>query len=356
MKVYMHSTSAIDKDPRPKRIMDFLQGEKHQVHDLQYIYSKRSKIIKFIMYIFWLISKRNYFLIKIISLQPSQRLDRNQVDYHLVEDPLILPFLFDKMDESAKVVIDLREFHPRAQSNFVFYFTYRLIYTHIYRNYVTQANYVLTVSEMHKNICEKKFRIKSEVVLSAPVYSHDKNNFIEKRKQKIDYVYLGLANKNRGMSLICDSFVKLKDSNLHLYLSGNVIYIEKLQAKYAKIKNIKILRMVELTEVITELRKYDVGICFFKKPWNTKHALPNKFFSYIHSDLALLVYEKSQMGNLVNKHGIGKTIGKYSVRSFCEVVSNLTFEEVNRYRKQSNNLKASLCFQNEASVLRGIFK
>ena len=356
MKIYVHSTTEIEMDPRPKRTVDFLRNEKFQVSEVHYKYSKKMKIIKFIEFVSWALSKKKCFLRQTISLNTLTILEKNKSDYHLVEDPLILPSLFDKLEFKSNIVVDLREYHPKSQRNIIFYFTYRFIYLHIYRNYLTQIENVLTVSEVHRNILERKFGVKSEVVLSAPVFVLDENIMIKTNKKNIDFVYLGLANTNRGIRLMCKSFEKLEDANLHLYLSGNSSYIQKLRLKYKEKENIKIYEMVDTTLVIDTLKQYDVGICFFKKPWNTRNSLPNKFFSYIHADLALLVYEKSQMAILVDRFGIGKTAKHYSVRSFSQAVSNFTLPLLRDYQINSNKLKLVFNFQNEALKLKKIFK
>jgi len=343
-------------DPRPKRTVDFLRNEKFQVNEVHYTYSKKMKILKFIKFVFWALSKKKCFLMQTIALNTLTIIEKNQSDYHLVEDPLILPSLFDKLELKSNIVVDLREYHPKSQRNIIFYFTYRFIYLHIYRNYLTQLENVLTVSEVHRDILERKFGVKSEVILSAPVYVSDKSTLVKTNKQKIDFVYLGLANSSRGIRLICKSFEKLKDSNLHLYLSGNPSYIQKLRLKFRDNENIKIYEMVDTTQVIGTLKKYDVGICYFRKPWNTRNSLPNKFFSYIHADLALLVYENSQMGILVNRYGIGKTVKHYTIRSFSRVVSSFTLPLLREYQKNSNELKLVFNFQNEALKLKKIFK
>jgi hypothetical protein len=356
MKIYIHSTTEIKMDPRPRRTVDYLRNEKFQVHEVLYTYSKKMKIIKFIEFIFWALSKKKRSLIQTISLNTLTILEKNQNDYHLVEDPLILPSLFDELEFKSNIVVDLREYHPKSQRNVVFYLTHRFIYLHIYRNYLTKLENVLTVSEAHRDILERRFGVKSKVVLSAPVLVSEENVLVKTNKQNIDFVYLGLANTNRGIRLICKSFEKLEDTNVYLYLSGDPNYIQKLRQEYKGKENIKIYEMVDSTQVIDTLKKYDVGICFFKRPWNTRNSLPNKFFSYIHADLALLVYENSQMAGFVNSYRIGRTVKHYSVTSFREAVSSFSIPLLREYQKNSSELKLIFNFQNEAIKLGKIFK
>jgi len=354
MKILIHNTSPLISDPRPQRFAEYFKSNKYEVVEVFHNYRKQSKIKKLSLFILWLFTKKHLYLKQFLSLNPINFKETDDVNFHFVADPLILPFL--NIKRHKKIIMDLREYHLENQQGILFYLTYKRIYKEIYKNDLKKAAYIFTVSEKHKQILQKKFKLESIVILSAPFLSQKEISKKEVNPNEIKFVYFGLANKNRGIKLICDSFIGLKNRTLDLHLTGDKQFIEMIKKKYKNHNNISIYEINVSVKDQEVLLNYDVGMCIFNKPWNTKQALPNKFFTYIHAGLSIFALQNTQMGDMVTKYSLGPSIQNFKVAELRNTIFNLQYEDVCRYQANSLELKYELNFLNESYKFEGLFK
>jgi hypothetical protein len=120
-----------------------------------------------------------------------------------------------------------------------------------------------------------------------------------------------------------------------LYLSGEELYLNKLQKKYRKYENINFYPMIPNNMVGEYLRNYHIGIIIYWKNRNAKNAMPNKFFQYITSGLMLMSLKNTEMGNFIDEHKIGITLEKPRKKILRNTLKHIDLETINFFRKSS---------------------
>ena len=139
---------------------------------------------------------------------------------------------------------------------------------------------------------------------------------------------------------------------MHLYLvSEDPVYLAELKSCAGG--SIVFHDPVAQSELIHEASGYDVGISYFLPLSSTlEDVLPNKFFEYIQSRLALLVSPSWDMAQLVENNGIGVVAEDYSSKALREAILKFDKNLLNSCRYQSELIAYELSFETEFGKFR----
>jgi hypothetical protein len=345
MNYCIHLIGEIERDPRPKRFLEFLKSKGKKVAIIEYEYGQNSRVIRLLNLLkFYLGLNREEIIDKILNV--VEKKSNNEFEpgtIHVIEDLLIIPHFFSKYKTDNSIVIaDLREYYPLASNDLKFKYTYKVLYNYIIDHFLKKVDNIITVTYSHRDILLKKHNLNSEVLLSLPKKSS--SDYKEIDNGIIQFAYLGLANKYRGIELACDAFRDLSNSQeLHLYLTGDKKYIEYLANKYSKFSNISFHEIDNHIDLETILLQNHVGLAIYNKPWNAFNALPNKFFKYINTHNMVIVLANSEMSKFVEKYKNGVIIKEFTSKCLTMSIQQLTVSDINMYRKASHIASYELC-------------
>ncbi len=345
MNYCIHLIGEIEEDPRPRRFLEFLESKGKKVTVIEYKYGRTSRIIRLLKLLkFRLRLSREKTIDKFLNI--AEKDSNNEFKpgtIHVIEDLLILPHFFSKYKkENSLVIVDLRDYYPLASNGLKFKNTYKILYNYIIDHFLKKVDDIITVTYSHQDLILKKHNLKSEVLLSLP--KKNSSDFKEISNGIIQFAYLGLANKYRGIELACDAFKDLDNSHkLHLYLTGNKKYIQSLKNKYSNFGNISFHEIDRHSDLETIFLQNHVGLAIFNKPWNAFNSLPNKFFKYISTYNMVIVLANSEMSKFVEKYKNGIILEEFTSECLTRNIQQLTVSEVNMYRKASYAASYELC-------------
>ena len=112
---------------------------------------------------------------------------------------------------------------------------------------------------------------------------------------------------------------------------------EKLKLMANKKDNVNIIEPVAFDDIVPFINQYDIGLYILPPTgFNTKHALPNKFFEYIQSRLAIAIGPSVEMVRLTKEYDFGVIAKDFTPQSMAQELNKLTKEDIMRYKENSD--------------------
>ena len=287
----------------------------------------------------------------ISKIKPS--LQVQPYDLILVEDLQLLPLAFD-IKGSARIIFDAREFYTRQNEELLrFKILEARFRDFLLRDYATQCDSAITVSDGLRDEYQKIYSIPMKVVRSSPPFQEVS---LKPTDDHFRMVHHGAANKNRGLDNMIEIVRRLGGRfSLDFYLVGSSIHIDRLQKKADGCNRIRFLPPVQFDQIIPMLCEYDIGF-FYCEPttFNLKHCLPNKFFEFIQAMLALAIGPSPEMARLVRKYQCGFVSPEFSLNSMVQTLAGLSASSIDTAKACSDKAARDLCYENESSKLLSI--
>jgi hypothetical protein len=363
--------SNISSDPRPNRFANSFSEMGHNLNTFSFdksieisqhhlslrfsqnkFFKAKSYLYKYIFFlttITGLSFLQNWSLIKHLSLKKID-LSSNVFNSELyVIHDLILAhlFLYYNTNPNAKFIFDAREqyLYQNDESFFFRVFESRSRKVLI-KDILKKADIFLTVSE---SIAESYKYIYSRdiiVVQSAPYFYE----FIPSLPNtKLKFVHHGLVNKNRKIETMIDGFIETNiDAIFDLYLVGNKKYISTLKNRASKDNRISIKEPVAYNKLQEMLTNYDVGVVMLTPTTlNLEYCLPNKFFEYINSGLAVISSPLIEIKKIIEKYNLGEVSKGYHKNDFRDSFISMSKKNIYSYKINSKETSKELCFEKE---------
>jgi len=134
-------------------------------------------------------------------------------------------------------------------------------------------------------------------------------------------------------------------------------YFNKLKFMAAGIKNIKFIEPVRFEEIVKSCNPYDIGI-FILPPVNLnyEYALPNKFFEFIQSRLAIVTGPSKEMSDYIDKYELGLHTKTFVPLEIAKEIKNLSDEQIIHYKKNSDKHAKELSSVQNKKILNNIVK
>lgn len=253
--------------------------------------------------------------------------------------------VFTRAELLTPILLDLHEFAPLEMEDD---YRWRILFAryrqYLCRRYIPAAEAIMTVTDSFHELYRPYMRWGQEMytVLNCPDHSYQAG--IKKTdSNSIRIVHHGGAIPQRKIHIMID-ILRLLDErfSLHFYLIGATPrmanYIEYLK-NYSKRdinKRIFFHDPVSVSEIVPTLARYDIG--FYLMPAssiNTRHAMPNKIFDFMHAGLCIVVSSNPDMAAVVRRSGCGITLPHNSVREAARTFNNLKPEEIEHYKMKS---------------------
>lgn len=365
-------------NPRPSRIINFLK-KNHSVTAMGIdateisgaevvsysAYKKRNIFQEFFLYFNALFRKWDSLIFTKNRREILAFLKRGEFDLIICHDLVLLPIVLSEKKD-AKVLFDAREFYPKQNTTSI---RWRILFEkfndYLCKTYLHQADKIITVSSGIKKLYAQFYAINSEVIYSLSEYFEATPSVIEKDNIKI--IYHGSANSARAIEqsiYVMDYLPNEYSLDLMLVFGGNRGYerfLRKLVKKRAMYgKKIRIIPTVPFCDLIGFGVSYDIGLyALADSTLNLKYAMPNKFFEYIQSRLALAIFPNPEMEAFLRKYQNGIAAKERNAKSLAKAILSLDRQKLMQMKIKSHIASRVVNYkQNEKriqAILRELF-
>lgn len=356
-------------NPRPNRMIKLLQN-KHKVYAMGIhttpiegietfsypAYKKRGLLEEFKLYVDVFFSRWQNLIYTHNRLEIVEVLKSHSFDIIICHDLVLLPIVL-RHKGNARILFDAREFYPAQNStNLRWQILFARFNHYLCKTYLHHCDVIITVSEGLKNRYKKDYGIDCKLFLSLPYY----HNIIPKttNPDDIKLIYHGAANPNRKIQntikiidyleprFSIDLMLVNTDENYMQYLK-KIVHKKQLEGK-----KIRIIPPVSFGDIIPFSSSYDIGLYNITPlTFNLKHALPNKFFEYIQSALALAITPNEQLTPFVRKYNNGIISRDFKPSSIAQAINALDIETIQKYKKNSQKAAKILNINSNQTLL-----
>nr|WP_317403379.1 capsular biosynthesis protein [uncultured Helicobacter sp.] len=283
----------------------------------------------------------------------KEHIKTHRYDVIICHDLLLLPVLFAGLDsksnrqeaESTRVIFDAREFYPlQNTSSLRWRLLFKAFNTHLCESYAKRADKIFSVSPRFCELYKEQFGLKAELLLSLPPYYELSPKPIN--PQKIKILYHGALNKNRDIHKIIYLCQKLDERFCidFIFTGGTKPYRKKIESAILSLQkqgyNVRVLPAVSLEQIVPFGNDYDIGFIYIPQHnHNLLATIPNKFFEYIQSRLALLFPPIESLQDITQKYDNAIISRDFSLDSMAQALNALSIDEIMR-KKQSSHTAA----------------
>lgn len=369
-KILIISITNQDNDPRVIRQVDFLKNEYDiTCCGLKNSFISKNKFIKISSHNNTVISKivigtlklfRFYDTAENFVLNSKLRIEESN---DLLQFDLIIANDFDtlalalKKFKTKKVIADFHEYAPSEFEDKLYWkYIHKNFVIHQCRKYFPYINAITTVCNSIAKEYEKEFDRKPVVITNAASYVDLKPFPV---RGNIRMIHHGAAISSRKIEIMIEVAKLLDDRfTLDLMLIPNEReYFNKLKFMAAGIKNIKFIEPVRFEEIVKSCNPYDIGI-FILPPVNLnyEYALPNKFFEFIQSRLAIVTGPSKEMSDYIDKYELGLHTKTFVPLEIAKEIKNLSEEQIIHYKKNSDKHAKELSSVQNKKILKNIVK
>lgn len=282
-----------------------------------------------------------------------------QFDAIICNDLLLLPIACAVKERpqnkgKTKIIFDAREFYPRQFENkFLWQLFLAKLNDYVCRKYLPCADTVITVGDGLAREYKKQYGIDCVFVPSTPPFHelHPK----PVNPAHIRLINHGIAYPNRQLEVMIEA-VRLADSRFYLdfmLLGEETPYYKKLVQLAADCDRIHFVPPVPLGDIVATSAQYDMGI-YIVSPccFNQKFMMPNKFFEFIQSRLAIGVGPSPDMAALVKKYHLGMVAADYTPQTFANALNALTSEDIDMFKANSHAVAEKFSWQHNVEILK----
>jgi glycosyltransferase involved in cell wall biosynthesis len=188
-----------------------------------------------------------------------------------------------------------------------------------------------TVNRMFAERFEQEFGFPSVTVMNAP-------ELVElppappRQDGVIHLVFHGHPEGDRNLDVLLRAMPLLNDRFvLHLMLTSGAEpdSIYRTLAAAAPPGRVVFEETVRPAGTVFRLAAWDIGFNILTPlNYNHRHALPNKFFDYIHAGLATVCSDTVTAAELVNVHGIGWVLDSITPECIAALLRSLSLEDI----------------------------
>jgi glycosyltransferase involved in cell wall biosynthesis len=209
--------------------------------------------------------------------------------------------------------------------------------------YLSRADVISTVCEGIADLLNKDHELKRPVIVVRSVPEKQVQAF-RPTGERIKVLYHGGIWHVRQLHAAIKSMPLWRpEFDLILRGDGDISYIAELRRlahRYGLEGRVFFEGSVPFQRIIPEANKADIGYFSYANfSRQSQFVLPNKFFEYMMSGLALCVIDLAEMGRLVRKHDLGRCIPEHKPEAIAATINGFTRGEIDRYKR--NSLKAA---------------
>ena len=219
----------------------------------------------------------------------------------------------------------------------------------ILKRYLPKVKTLFTVSEGIREKYRSEFGKDSVVITNAAPFQELVPGLPDASKIKL--VHHGIANREREIEKMAELIHFLPNNyEIHFVLTpGDKGYLEELKEQFGSNTRIKFHEPVPINELCAFLNQFDIGYYILPPVnFNTKHALPNKFFEFIQARLCLVFAPLLEIKPLIEKYEIGVVSADFSIQKIANCILGLSVQDI--YRCKQNAHKYAREFSSEKNT------
>lgn len=254
----------------------------------------------------------------------------------------------------ARVLCDAHEYAPEEHGeNRRWRLLYRPLRVHLCRRYLAHADGTLTVCTGLAEEYWRNFHVRPVVVRNMP--RRTSLEFpADREDDSIRLIHHGWAAPNRELERMVETMELLDERfSLDFMLMGKgSAYYDKFRKICAGRPRVHLLPAIAASELIRKASVYDAG--FFLLPannTNNRHVLPNKFFEFIHSGLAVAIGPSPEMVRLAREYDFGVIAENFTPASMARALRELTPARLRQLKLNARKAAAVLNWDAESARL-----
>ena len=203
----------------------------------------------------------------------------------------------------------------------------------------------------------KKYGLQMKVVRNVPKqFEYEKIDLV---KDKKIIIYQGSVNLARGLEEVISAMKFLKNTELWIVGSGDIIDdLKKLVGELQLENKVVFYGRVKLEDVAEYTKKADLGLSLEKNVGlNYYYSLPNKIFDYIHAEIPILCSDFPEMRKIIKKYKVGALLKSRNPFEIAQQIEEI-FLDKEKYQEWKNNTgeaKKELSWENEEKILLEMF-
>jgi hypothetical protein len=288
------------------------------------------------------------------KMTPVVKIDPGEFDLIIANDLDAVPMSY-KVFRARKVLADFHEFtQSEFEDRFYFKYIHKGFVIHTCKKYFPKLDAVTTVCESIAEEFNKHYSVSPVVITNASEYRELSPSPVG---EKIRMIHHGAAISSRKIELMIEAARLLDDRfTLDLMLVPNEPeYYSELKEMINADKRIRMTDPVQYNEIIDFCNPYDIGL-FILPPVNLnyRYALPNKFFEFIQSRLAVITGPSIEMKRYIDKYKLGISTGSFDPKEIAEEINGLSNAEIEQFKMNSHLNSRELSSERNSGILNEI--
>jgi hypothetical protein len=276
----------------------------------------------------------------------------------IVNDIESLPLALS-IKKRAKVLFDAHEYAPREYEDL---WRWRILHqkyrTYLCKKFIPQCDRMITVCEGIADEYAAHFDVRPEIITNASDYRDLEPS--EVHPEKIRIIHHGGVAPSRKLENMIEMMDYTDDRfslDLMLVPSGPKEYFTVIRTMGEKRHNVRFVDPVPMKDIVQATNHYDIGLYVLEpNSFNNRYALPNKFFEFIQSRLAIAIGPSPEMKKLVKKYNLGIVSDDFSPRTMAEKINALTTEQIRFYKRQSHLAAKELSSERNLETMEKIIR
>jgi len=220
----------------------------------------------------------------------------------------------------------------------------------IEKRILPNIKYSYTVCESIAAYYNQKYGIDMKLVRNLPTKKEIQIPFHERGNV---FIYQGVLNKGRGLEMLIESMVHLKEYQLIIAGSGDIEDKLKHIAAEHKADNVvfagrippDVLHALTCKAILGFSLEEDMGL-------NYRYALPNKIFDYIQAGVPVFVSNLPEMRAIVEAYEVGRFFQKKAAMQLAQEIMDITGNKTLLLEYHLNCQKAACVLNWETESVR----
>jgi len=180
---------------------------------------------------------------------------------------------------------------------------------------INNPDTIITVNEPLKTYFKSITKVNVNIIMNCKFLEN--KNYIPPKNDKFSLLYIGYLSKSRFLLELVEIVAKLPDVHLIIGGSGKTKYVDALENKCKKIKNVDFIGKVPMENVIPMTKKSDLIICMTSpNDPNNSRATANKQFEAMVCGRPIICTKDTYPGVLTEQLncGLAADFNKESLR------------------------------------------
>jgi glycosyltransferase involved in cell wall biosynthesis len=275
----------------------------------------------------------------------------------------VLPALIiARITKRFKLVYDAHEFFA-GHELFEKHLWRRLTWLKVEKYAVPRIDVLITVSEPLGNHYRELYpALKSiEIIRSLPKANAYILSKAQREDQFIRLSFHGYLYPGRGLLQILQALAELKNYPFKITFTGEgplKNQLENITRTSGLTDKVAFDPFVESDKLLEKIHDADLGIVLIEADSiNRAHALPNKFFEYIHAAVPVLASNITTLKEYTQKFKVGFVCDPYNKQDIVNTLKNIFDNKALLKEYRLNCIKAAkeLSWQNESKKLAAVY-